>query len=506
MRRRKNLPFLPQDSGPTGLSTGRPSSIICNQNQLRGSPFNLPSVAPSSSAHAAVKQECEENAPSQDSPSQALLKLSRTNDEENVPDSNWNIQEPQMTSKTNEPSKSTIGSISSQVRNQDHKPTKPLYIHKSHSGITAVDPELQFYVMDYAAGIALRNGVLLPLLEKDYSSEIKDLMSLQLGRFYRGDRLLKLTKPCETEKNPSNSNNDQFLTCRIENISASDAPSLSSWFYSPLSRSGGDRFLPHTDILWSEKWERRCLGDGSYYNPDHEMIKLVIDLSDGRESTTSIILGTAYLERHSLDPALECTLLPGCEPLVDLPRATVIREMRVAPYCNPAVLERYKYCYENICCDSDNDGLKLQLLPLNHLDIMSYMFDNILNRSLVYGTSGVTVLCPKQTEFEIFYKSNMGKPWAMDENGRYLFRSHGKDRMNAIQRGFQRHISQIQDSLAHGPVKPMLCGYTNLALARIEQGIISQKKRAQDLANTPKQDNSNKRGCIERNTSSSVLI
>jgi hypothetical protein len=488
MRRRGKLPFVPQDSGPTGWGLGplgpvglpgpgRSPSVLMNNttSQILGGP-NLTTgpyggnAAPTAAIDRKKEVEVPPRKQKHDSPSQALLKLSKANDKVDHDGNALAL----ATTVHNAPSTSSDAA----------DPPKPALGRDNDASATAIDPELQFYVMDYAAGIALRNGVLLALAETETSDKSVAQLAVELGRFYRGEGLL------QKSQKPADSGKSVYASSRIENVEAEDAAVLSSWFFDSVGKSGGDKYLPHTNILWSEKWEQRCL-DGTY-NPDHEMIKLVVNHPNSKKKKheenekdriTPLVLGVAYIERHSFDPTAECKSLAGATPVKDSARATVIREMRLHPSCNPAVQERLQYCRETLA-DAADEG-EFELLPFNHLDILSCLLENILNRSLLYGTSGITVLCPKQEMLEQFYKTKMGKPVAMDENGRFIFRSHGKERMENIQSGFERHMVLV-DAAGAGNEASEETEISSAAKRGLETDDVSQPEKKRNRVDSNK--------------------
>jgi len=129
--------------------------------------------------------------------------------------------------------------------------------------------------------------------------------------------------------------------------------------------------------------------------------------------------------------------------------STIVHGVRIAPFCNPEVSNRLSFCYREIdnASPKNNNDIREHhnpRLPFCATDLLSYLLEDILNRSLVYGTSSVLVHCPKQEMFETFYRSTMGPPLSQDENGQYVFYVNSTDRFHVLRKGFVNYRTLIQ--------------------------------------------------------------
>jgi len=161
-------------------------------------------------------------------------------------------------------------------------------------------------------------------------------------------------------------------------------------------------------------------------------------------NATSLQLGTSAI----LDSA-DTTKPPQTltETNDDAHRTTIIEDIRIAPYCNSKVWDRFVSCVsmgdDSFACNSPKK--KMKRIPLRDKDVLSVLYRNILHRSLQYGSKGVAVHCPKEEYLERFYHAEMGKPIGRDENGRFVFCINGQERMARIRSGFEAQWTLLQE-------------------------------------------------------------
>jgi len=321
------------------------------------------------------------------------------------------------------------------------------------------------HVMDYAAGLALRNSILVPLSET-LKSDQRQTLALELGEYYRGHRALQIEQQQQKK----------IVLARLGNVSSADAGAVRSWYHNSIDEGGGDCFLSYSSENWSKEWVDRCY-DG--VNSGFEMIKLVSNVLDEHDHPQDVVLAVALVERHAVDPAEVLLQLsaPSFNEVKeeDLPRATIIHGLRIAPFCNPEVIDRAAFCLSEIDTSVVKKP-KITLFPFSPSELLSHLLEEILDRSLLYGTSGVTVHSPKQNMLESFYRSKMGNPVVKDEDGRFVFRLTAKDRMDAIKQGFEAYRALVQDSKSPGVLQVGLRGYSGIVSALAT----SNSKRAGD--------------------------
>jgi hypothetical protein len=486
--RKSRFPFVPHDSGPTGLSASTP---IVSESEFPSSPalktlfarqadgadaLAVTEVAQTETAtHPSTSLRAEDH----DSPSQALLKLSQVTNEEyraapnetggNAARSLHHIRSESQTDYFG----SVIGMtpVEPEERNgkvyENYSSRVPLATnrsalvdgnphtanHKRREGFhdvtpTSTEPSLRNFMMDYASGLALRNGILIPMLSRkmDGPVEATELAS-DLGNYFRGHRVLFVQDPDQLD-------NGNHVMVKMTNICPRDSAVVRSWYANSIFQGGGDKFLSYSNEAWSNEWIDRCKDIESGV----EMIKLVSTMPDSSSSTQEILLAIALIESNTISSTTEGLLLSKDTSAIKalsesiegkhsrlLPRSTIIHGIRIAPFCNPDVSSRASFCLgqiqaRSISVDETNN---FPFLPCRHTDLLAYLLEHILNRSLLHGTSNIIVHCPKQTMFENFYRSTMGEPLVQDENGRYVFHLASKDRMSSILSGFETYRSLI---------------------------------------------------------------
>lgn len=234
-------------------------------------------------------------------------------------------------------------------------------------------------------------------------------------------------------------------------ISSTDATVVRSWYTNSISQGGGDQFLSYSNETWSQEWVDRCTDDNN--GSGFEIIKLVSSILDSQNCPKEIILAIALVERFVVDsPSSESSMSVSAKKESStstfLTPSTIVHGVRIAPFCNPEVSNRLSFCYREIDNASSNHNeireYNNPLLPFCATDLLSYLLEDILNRSLVYGTRSVLVHCPKQVMFETFYRSTMGPPLSQDENGQYVFYVNSTDRLHVLRKGFVNYRTLIQ--------------------------------------------------------------
>lgn len=486
--RKSRFPFVPHDSGPTGLSASTP---IVGESEFPSSPalktlFARQADGADALAATAVTQTETAKHPSEslgvgdhDSPSQALLKLSQvTNEEyraapsdiggnaartlhhirsESQADGFGNVlgvtlvEPEERNGRAHETysSRVPVATNRSALADGNLNTANPKRREGFHDVLpTSTEPSIRNHMMDYAAGLALRNGILIPMLSRkiDGPVEATELTS-DLGNYFRGHRVLVVQDPDQVD-------NGNFVTVKMTNISPKDSSVVRSWYANSIFQGGGDKFLSYSNEAWSNEWIDRCKDIESGV----EMIKLVSTIPQSSSSTREILLAIALVESNTISSTTEGLLLSKDTSAIkalsesiesqhnrSLPRSTIIHGIRLAPFCNPDVSNRASFCLDHIQARSISvdETHNFPLLPCRHTDLLAYLLEHILNRSLLHGTSNIIVHCPKQTMFENFYRSTMGEPVVQDENGRYVFHLASKDRMNAILNGFETYRSLI---------------------------------------------------------------
>lgn len=249
------------------------------------------------------------------------------------------------------------------------------------------DPNFLGVAVEYAAGVALRNHVLNPVL--DYFPDSSEAEATRfLGIYSRGEFLLFTGRDRELYQGS------------IARVTSLDGPTMAKWWE-------GDKFLSYTDQTWSDWWIRRC----QIFDPGCEMMKLVNDGGD--------TLGVVYYERNIIDR----------HKFADNGRVTLIRGIRIAPPLNPEVLRRGDLAWNH----SGQDGAL-------YMALSSLLFYHVLFMSLRYGSSAVGVNCPKNEIAERFYQSIMGAPVGYDESGRRYYRISQQTRWRILQKAYHQQV------------------------------------------------------------------
>ena len=260
--------------------------------------------------------------------------------------------------------------------------------HTGQQGDQSGDTALWGLALEYAAGVALRTHVLQPVISQFPKASQSETTKF-LGMNSRGESLLVVRDDGSVEQ------------ASMERIREKDGAELTKWWED-------DKFLPYTDQGWSDWWVQRC----HLFDPGCEMYKLV--------TCNGETLGVVYFERNIVDN----------HTFGDKGTVTLIRGMRIAPSLNPQVAHR-----KNLA-----SGTSRNEIGATYKFIMSILFSHVLYMSVRYGSSAVSVNCPKVLEAERFYQSLMGPPLAFDDSGRRYFRLGSENRWKALRELFHRQV------------------------------------------------------------------
>jgi len=133
------------------------------------------------------------------------------------------------------------------------------------------------------------------------------------------------------------------------------------------------------------------------------------------------LLGVAYVERSVID-------LNGAG------RVTLLRGMRINPNSNKEV-------YRRSALSAAVSGQDDDFLP-KYEGVADMLFRAIVLRSLMYGTMGLIVNCPKNEADEQFYAKHMGHAIRFTKDGRKVFCLLGADRWPIVASEFNRHLTR----------------------------------------------------------------
>lgn len=267
------------------------------------------------------------------------------------------------------------------------------------------------YPLDFSAGVALRERVLLPTLRSraDHPRRLSEKESgIRLSRLFRGERVWTV--------DPRTANDATTAPAEVRRCDARDATELAAWY-----ADGGDRYLPGTDSTWSDWWATRCRSP----DPSCEMLKLVTP-SNGDDG--EVVLGVVYYERNVAD-----ALSPR------RPRTTLLRGLRTRPDANPEVARRCR-CRRrppNATNDDDADAARDE----SHRRLMITLVTAVIARSLLCGTSGIGVNATKSPMEEDFWIRIFGEPAALrEDDGRRYYAMRGEERFRFLRAEFERQI------------------------------------------------------------------
>ena len=321
------------------------------------------------------------------------------------------------------------------------------------------------HAADYAAGMALRNNVLGPVLSElslDGGKKVgEDALANLVDEFIRGKSVrLELSTGLSADK--SRKKSTAVAQAQILPVSAKDASVIATWY-----STHGDKALSYTSKAWSEWWIMRC------GHPDIgcEMVKLV-EHKNGKGSCDDrkeVILGIAYVERSVVD----CYPIAvgdsvGSEELCDdntesdmMPRkkrrrddsgggsansrmiqTTLIRGLRINPKYNPEVARRL---------DSISKKDTSSAMHESYAGIPAALVVHVLAQSLRFGTEAVGLHCPKVDAAEAFFRglfqgSNQSEDRTSDsdvledEDGRKYFRLLRNNRWEVLRAAIVQQV------------------------------------------------------------------
>jgi hypothetical protein len=251
--------------------------------------------------------------------------------------------------------------------------------------------------IDYAAGLALRNAIIQPLLQEvpeELRTEVPHLVSLHyLGNcvyIYGGTT--------------------GVLQVKVDFVTRYDAPNIASWW-------GLDKVLSYSSLEWSEWWTQKCCQP----DPGCEMIKLVLQ--------TGEILGVAYLERNTtIDHHNTAT---GKHEKIKI---SLVRGIRVAPPFNMEVKRRINVASGSPSLTEDE--------PLAFRGIASALLSHMICSSLRYGSLCIGVHSEKNEMAEQFYQRHFGVPLRIsDRDGRQFFLMAPDAKWKFLRGIYRRQIS-----------------------------------------------------------------
>jgi len=115
-------------------------------------------------------------------------------------------------------------------------------------------------------------------------------------------------------------------------------------------------------------------------------------------------------------------------------RVTLLRGMRINPNSNKEV-------YRRSALSAAVSGQDDDFLP-KYEGVADMLFRAIVLRSLMYGTMGLMVNCPKNEADEQFYAKHMGHAIRFTKDGRKVFCLLGADRWPIVANEFNRHLTR----------------------------------------------------------------
>jgi hypothetical protein len=268
--------------------------------------------------------------------------------------------------------------------------------------------------IDYAAGLALRNAIIQPLLKevpKELRPEVPHLVSLHyLGNcvyIYGGTT--------------------GVLEVKVDFVTRYDSSNIASWW-------GLDKVLSYSSLEWSEWWTQKCCQP----DPGCEMIKLVL--------LSGEILGVAYLERNTtIDHHNTAT---GKHEKIKI---SLVRGIRVAPPFNLEVKRRI-----NVVSDSPSLA---EEEPLAFRGIASALLTHMICSSLRYGSLCIGVHSEKNEMAEQFYQRHFGAPLRIsDRDGRQFFLMTPEAKWKFLRGIYRRQISMWRTQRGEGKKDSLLVG------------------------------------------------
>jgi hypothetical protein len=262
--------------------------------------------------------------------------------------------------------------------------------------------------IDYAAGLALRNAIIQPLL-KEVPEELRPEVPHLVSLHYLGK--------CVYIYGSSTG----VLQVKVEFITRYDSANIASWW-------GLDKVLSYSSLEWSEWWTQKCCQP----DPGCEMIKLVL--------LTGEILGVAYLERNTaIDHHNTVT---GKHENIKI---SLVRGIRVAPPFNMEVKRRI-----NVISDSPS-SLAEDEQPLAFRGIASALLSHMICSSLRYGSLCIGVHSEKNEMAERFYQRHFGAPLRIsDRDGRQFFLMTPEAKWKFLRGIYRRQISMWRTQREEG--------------------------------------------------------
>ena len=254
--------------------------------------------------------------------------------------------------------------------------------------------------IDYAAGLALRNAIIQPLL-KEVPEELRPEVPQLVSLHYLGN--------CVYIYGGSTG----VLEVKVEFVTRYDSANIASWW-------GLDKVLSYSSLEWSEWWTQKCCQP----DPGCEMIKLVL--------LTGEILGVAYLERNTtIDHHNTAT---GKHENIKM---SLVRGIRVAPPFNMEVKRRI-----NVVASDSPTSLAEDEQPLAFRGIASALLSHMICSSLRYGSLCIGVHSEKNEMAERFYLRHFGVPLRIsDRDGRQFFLMTPEAKWKFLRGIYRRQIS-----------------------------------------------------------------
>eukprot|EP00588_Corethron_pennatum_P014044 CAMPEP_0194282920 /NCGR_PEP_ID=MMETSP0169-20130528/24242_1 /TAXON_ID=218684 /ORGANISM="Corethron pennatum, Strain L29A3" /LENGTH=650 /DNA_ID=CAMNT_0039028387 /DNA_START=136 /DNA_END=2088 /DNA_ORIENTATION=+ len=266
------------------------------------------------------------------------------------------------------------------------------------------------YPVDFAAGRALRQKVLLPLLPHASAADAR-----LLGMFFRGEVVVIPSAPPPADGHgPRGRPPPLSISARMARIAParpSDVRSILPWY------EMGDSLLSHATEGWHREWMGRiiCPGDG------HEILKLTL-LHDGTDASDEgdEIVGLVHFER----------VAPEANGDI---RTTAIRDIRVHPDCNVEVSRRARSYRGH---DAPCRDLQRVRKGLRYHDVASTLVAAVVMRGLLCETAGVSFRSPKADHMEECATRIMGPYRHADGDGNKYFALERDERWDLVRSQF----------------------------------------------------------------------
>mmetsp|Transcript_10264 Transcript_10264/g.22788 ORF Transcript_10264/g.22788 Transcript_10264/m.22788 type:complete len:701 (-) Transcript_10264:75-2177(-) len=286
--------------------------------------------------------------------------------------------------------------------------------HVTTKNSAATSKKLFKFPTDFAAGRALRQKVLLPLLPNADATDAR-----VLGMFFRGEVVVLLS--------PSNNPRSVPVAkmAKITRVWPSDVRSVLSWY------ECGDVMLPHTTEDWHKDWMRYII------SPDQgcEMLKITVvheaedeEFGAQEDFDSEEIVGLIYYERNV---PYRTNINGDNESL----RATMINDIRIHPEYNIEVLERMRSYHD---CNTRHRVIsRVQNKRRLHYDnIVTSLVASVIMRSLLCETVAVGFTCPKISNLEECFGQIMGKYKRISKSGNKFFVLERNNRWDIVRKQF----------------------------------------------------------------------